>query len=171
MNRNAWIAVGVGIFVVGYFVFGGNALSIFNKSSINQAVPSTVKIDETPSTNMSDLQNTQNIPASSEFQIKDMVVGTGAEAVSGKIITVHYVGTLTNGQKFDSSVDRGQPFEFALGAGQVIAGWDQGFAGMKVGGKRILTIPPEMGYGAGQVGPIPPNSTLIFEVELLGVGK
>ncbi len=106
------------------------------------------------------------------LQIVDEVVGTGAEAVAGKEIMVNYVGTLTNGTKFDSSYDRNQPFKFVLGAGQVIAGWDQGFAGMKVGGKRKLTIPPELGYGsAGAGASIPPNATLIFEVELLNVGN
>jgi len=102
--------------------------------------------------------------------IQDEVIGTGAEAKAGQHITVHYSGTLTNGTKFDSSYDRGQPFEFNLGAGEVIRGWDEGFAGMKVGGKRKLTIPSELGYGAqGAGGVIPPNATLIFEVELLGV--
>ena len=106
--------------------------------------------------------------------IEDITVGTGGEAVPGTHISVHYTGWLFNngvqGAKFDSSKDRGQPFDFALGAGQVIAGWDQGFAGMKVGGVRKLTIPPEMGYGArGAGGAIPPNATLMFEVELLGV--
>ncbi len=106
------------------------------------------------------------------LQIVDEVVGTGAEAVAGKEITVNYKGTLTDGTKFDSSYDRNQPFKFVLGAGQVIAGWDQGFAGMKVGGKRKLTIPPELGYGsAGAGASIPPNATLIFEVELLNVGN
>jgi FKBP-type peptidyl-prolyl cis-trans isomerase FkpA len=107
----------------------------------------------------------------SDFICEDTEVGTGAEAVSGQQISVHYSGFLTDGTKFDSSVDRGQPFGFKLGAGMVIRGWDEGFAGMKVGGKRKLTIPPEMGYGArGAGGVIPPNATLIFEVELLGVG-
>ncbi len=106
--------------------------------------------------------------------IEDITVGTGGEAVPGTHISVHYTGWLFNngvqGAKFDSSKDRGQPFDFALGAGQVIAGWDQGFAGMKVGGVRKLTIAPEMGYGArGAGGAIPPNATLMFEVELLGV--
>jgi FKBP-type peptidyl-prolyl cis-trans isomerase len=104
-----------------------------------------------------------------ELKIEDVTVGTGTLAVSGKKVSVHYVGTLTNGNKFDSSRDRGTPFEFDLGAGQVIKGWDQGVAGMKVGGKRKLTIPPALAYGAGSVGAIPPNSTLVFEVELLGV--
>ncbi len=105
-----------------------------------------------------------------ELKIEDSKVGTGAEAVVGKSVTVHYTGWLTNGTKFDSSKDHGQPFTFQLGAGQVIKGWDQGVAGMKVGGVRKLTIPPSLGYGAnGAGGVIPPNATLIFEVELLGV--
>lgn len=106
-----------------------------------------------------------------ELKIEDLEAGTGVEAVSGKVISVHYTGTLTNGTKFDSSKDRGTPFEFTLGAGQVIEGWDKGFVGMKVGGKRKLTIPSSMGYGESGTpgGPIPPNATLIFEVELLGV--
>jgi FKBP-type peptidyl-prolyl cis-trans isomerase FkpA len=104
----------------------------------------------------------------------DTTVGTGAEATPGQKVSVHYTGWLDEhgkkGKKFDSSVDRGQPFEFALGAHQVIPGWDLGVAGMKVGGKRTLTIPPDLGYGArGAGGVIPPNATLIFDVELLGV--
>lgn len=106
------------------------------------------------------------------LQIEDLVVGNGAEAVKGKNITVHYTGWLTDGTKFDSSVDRKQPFTLRLGAGQVIQGWEEGFNGMKVGGKRKLTIPPEMGYGSRAVGGvIPANSTLIFEVELLRVSE
>lgn len=101
---------------------------------------------------------------------EDIKVGSGDEAVAGKTISVHYTGTLENGAKFDSSLDRGQPFEFTLGAGQVIKGWDEGVAGMRVGGKRKLTIPSELGYGeAGSPPSIPPNSTLVFEVELLAV--
>lgn len=103
--------------------------------------------------------------------IQDEVVGTGAEAVAGHKITVNYTGTLTDGTKFDSSLNPGRtPFEFNLGAGEVIQGWDQGFTGMKVGGKRKLTIPPSLGYGSQGAGSaIPPNATLIFEVELLNV--
>ncbi len=102
--------------------------------------------------------------------IEDLSLGDGAEAVKGKDITVHYTGWLTDGTKFDSSLDRRQPLTITLGVGQVIKGWDEGFAGMKVGGKRKLTIPPEMGYGArGAGGVIPPNATLVFEVELLKV--
>ena len=108
--------------------------------------------------------------AQAELLIEDEQVGTGAEAKSGQTVTVHYTGTLTNGNKFDSSRDRNQGFSFKLGAGQVIQGWDQGVAGMKVGGKRKLTIPPHLAYGdRGFPGAIPPGSTLIFEVELLSV--
>ncbi|MEW6775383.1 MAG: FKBP-type peptidyl-prolyl cis-trans isomerase [Bdellovibrionota bacterium] len=109
-------------------------------------------------------------PPMGELKIEDLKKGTGTEAVAGKRVQVHYTGWLTNGNKFDSSLDRGQPFTFNLGAGQVIPGWDQGVAGMKVGGKRKLTIPPHLGYGErGAGGAIPPNATLVFEVELLKV--
>ncbi|MBI5323796.1 MAG: FKBP-type peptidyl-prolyl cis-trans isomerase [Ignavibacteriae bacterium] len=109
------------------------------------------------------------ITTPSGLQYQDMKVGTGTEAKSGSKVSVHYVGTLTDGTKFDSSVDRGKPFEFNLGAGEVIKGWDEGVAGMKVGGKRKLTIPPDLGYGSRAIGKIPSNSTLIFDVELLNV--
>ena len=105
-----------------------------------------------------------------QTQVEDFVVGSGDEAKAGDKVSVHYTGTLADGTKFDSSVDRGQPFSFALGRGQVIRGWDVGVAGMKVGGKRKLIIPAEEGYGArGAGGVIPPNATLVFEVELLQV--
>lgn len=107
-----------------------------------------------------------------ELQIRDIVTGTGEEAVPGATVTVHYTGWLMDGTKFDSSLDRGEPFSFPLGASRVIRGWDQGVEGMRVGGKRELIIPPELGYGArGAGGVIPPNSTLRFEVELLRVSK
>lgn len=110
------------------------------------------------------------VTTSSGLEYWDITKGTGATATSGKHVRVHYTGWLTNGKAFDSSLDRGQPFEFVLGAGNVIKGWDEGVEGMKVGGKRQLRIPPQLGYGArGAGGVIPPNATLIFDVELLGV--
>jgi peptidylprolyl isomerase len=110
------------------------------------------------------------ITTKSGLQYLDVEEGQGAVAVTGKSVTVHYTGTLRGGKKFDSSLDRDEPFTFRLGVGQVIRGWDEGVAGMRIGGKRKLIIPPELGYGsrgAGNV--IPPGATLFFEVELLGV--
>jgi len=123
------------------------------------------------------LKRTENAAKSTiinvtKLMIEELNVGEGAEAKNGDTVRVHYTGWLTDGTKFDSSVDRGEPFEFNLGAGEVIKGWDQGVAGMKVGGKRKLTIPPDLGYGdrgAGAV--IPPGATLVFDVELLGINE
>ncbi len=113
---------------------------------------------------------TKKMTTASGLIYEDTIEGTGATAAAGQTVTVHYTGWLTNGTKFDSSKDRNQPFNFHLGAGEVIRGWDEGVAGMKVGGTRKLTIPPQLGYGArGAGGVIPPNATLVFEVELLGV--
>jgi FKBP-type peptidyl-prolyl cis-trans isomerase FkpA len=106
----------------------------------------------------------------SGLKIEDTTEGNGAEATAGQTVSVHYTGWLENGSKFDSSKDRGQPFQFNLGGGQVIKGWDEGVQGMKIGGTRKLTIPADLGYGArGAGGVIPPNATLIFEVELLDI--
>jgi FKBP-type peptidyl-prolyl cis-trans isomerase FkpA len=117
-------------------------------------------------------QKPKEVTTKSGLKYTDLKVGDGAEAKKGDTVEVHYTGTLTDGKKFDSSVDRGKPFEFPLGAGRVIKGWDEGVAGMKIGGKRKLTIPPELGYGARGAGNvIPPNATLIFEVELLAIKK
>ena len=129
------------------------------------AAGSTTATAQTPGTSMK---------TPSGLEIIDTVVGTGASPRTGQTCVMHYTGWLyqngTKGRKFDSSVDRGQPFEFPIGTQRVIAGWDEGVATMKVGGKRTLIIPPELGYGArGAGGVIPPNATLIFDVELLGV--
>lgn len=104
-----------------------------------------------------------------ELIIQDIIVGSGEEAVDGKKVSVHYTGQLTDGTIFDSSVSRNEPLSFIVGAKQVIDGWDQGVLGMKVGGKRVLVIPPSFGYGEIAIGPIPANSTLIFEIDLLEI--
>lgn len=180
MNRNTWIAVAVSIVVVGFLLFGDTAVSMFNSAQNTSSSSSETPVTIMDTTNTQPQNNdaqpemaaqtepTQTAPVTT-LQTKDTVVGTGAEAKAGALITVHYTGTLTNGQKFDSSVDRGQPFQFRLGEGRVIQGWEQGFTGMKVGGKRTLIIPASMGYGANAAGSIPPNSTLVFDVELLKV--
>ncbi len=119
---------------------------------------------------MTSVSNIVIISNMDELKIEDINIGTGTEAVSGKMVTVNYSGTLENGKKFDSSYDRGIPFSFNLGASEVIAGWDQGVVGMKVGGKRKLMIPASLGYGSSGAGEvIPPGATLIFEIELLKV--
>lgn len=151
--------------IFGFVVFSGRVPS----SNQSLAIPSpTATIEATVEPAVTD--SAQPVMETDRLIIQDESVGTGTEAVAGKKVSVHYTGTLTDGTKFDSSVDRGTPFSFTLGAGEVIAGWDQGVAGMKVGGKRKLTIPSFLGYGAqGIPGAIPGGATLIFEVELLSV--
>lgn len=155
LNQKEWIAVTVALFVIGFFfLFGENILRVVTRSDVRN----------------SQTNNTRNIKNmdTPEVIVQDVVVGTGQDALPGRQVTVEYTGKFTNGKVFDTSVGRG-PFAFLLGAGQVIQGWDKGVVGMKVGGKRILTVPPEYGYGANDYGPIPGGSTLVFEVELLGV--
>jgi len=147
LEQKEWIAVTVGLIVVGFFfLFGQTIISLLESNTQN-----TVE------------EKKQGVV------IQEVVVGTGESAESGKRVVVHYTGRFIDGTVFDSSVTRGEPFQFVLGVGQVIPGWDQGILGMKVGGKRILSVPPELGYGATDYGPIPGGSTLIFEVELLKV--
>jgi hypothetical protein len=142
-------------------------------NQISPVTVPTVVISNTPMPTTSQVLGVTNSVVQKnmdQFKIEDLTVGTGEAALAGKKVTVNYLGTLTNGTKFDSSYDRGTPFSFLLGAGQVIKGWDQGVVGMKIGGKRRLTIPAELGYGSQGAGnAIPPNATLIFEVELLKV--
>jgi FKBP-type peptidyl-prolyl cis-trans isomerase len=156
------IAVGLAVVIaLGFLYFGP---SLFAPTSTE-----SVALDQTAPVAM---QNPlpQGQPLPTELTIQDTVVGTGAEAVPGSEVTVNYVGMLPNGTVFDASANHGQAFTFPLGAGAVIPGWDQGVAGMKVGGTRTLIIPPDLAYGAAGAGEvIPPNATLIFEVELVSV--
>ncbi len=146
LSKNEWVAVSVSVFVVGFFfIFGQPLMSALTGS------------------------NSQN---NSQYNMsQDLVVGTGEEAKTGDRVVVHYTGRFVDGTIFDSSLTRNEPFQFVLGAGQVVQGWDVGLVGMKVGGKRVLSIPPELGYGMQDYGPIPGNSTLIFEIELLKVER
>ncbi len=172
LNRNQWIAVFVSlVIVIVFFTTGRDFVSFFNSG--NRAKLNTEQIIDSTSNEINTMDSTPSNSFSSSvsgFEIQDITVGAGLEAMAGKIVTVNYSGAFTDGRVFDSSYKRGTPFEFTLGAGQVIAGWDKGFDGMKVGGKRRLIVPPAFGYGpAGVPNLIPPNSILIFEVELLGV--
>ena len=136
----------------------------------NLSVPSPI-IAQSPITQETITMNLDNaIVTPSGLKYIDIEVGTGDSPTTGQTVKVHYTGTLTDGKKFDSSLDRGQPFSFKIGVGQVIKGWDEGVATMKVGGKRTLIIPPDLGYGErGAGGVIPGNATLLFDIELLGV--
>jgi FKBP-type peptidyl-prolyl cis-trans isomerase len=163
LNKREWIAIGTSIVVVAILFFGGDIWNfLFNKPE-----STTYSFAEEGALNSE--QQLINISNMAGIEIYDLKTGTGAEAVAGKIVSAHYIGTLEDGTKFDSSIDRGKPFEFVLGSGQVIKGWDIGIAGMKVGGVRKLVIAPELAYGSRAIGPIPPNSTLTFEVQLVDV--
>ncbi len=147
------------VLIIGIILLGIASFFIFRAPDAMQPAK---QVESTKNTTM----NSNDVKG---LKIEDIKVGTGKEVKSGDTVVIHYVGTLTDGTKFDSSYDRGKPFETQIGTGQVIKGWDLGVVGMKVGGKRKLTIPPELAYGDQAVGPIPANSTLIFEVELIDV--
>ncbi len=139
---------------------GTGLMYVSAKTSSSNATPTPTQQQNSSSTSTADTK---------KLQITDEKVGTGPAAKKGDTVTVNYVGTLMNGKQFDSSYSRNQPFTFTIGAGQVIKGWDLGVVGMKVGGKRKLVIPPDLGYGSTAQGSIPANSTLIFEIELLSI--
>jgi peptidylprolyl isomerase len=155
------------------------AADVSPTESVETLSSSNPLIAQAPTSEVSPTQNVitaKKVEASEKYvttasglKYLDLVEGKGSAPKSGQTVSVHYIGTLENGTKFDSSRDRGRPFEFTLGAGQVIKGWDEGLSTMKVGGRRQLVIPPSLGYGDRGIGPIPPKSTLIFDVELMGV--
>ncbi len=152
LNTKEWIAVVMGICVVGlFFTFGSNLVSFFNHGTFTT--------------------QTKIFPQAPQLGIKDVLAGTSTPATLGNLVTVDYVGRLSDGTIFDSSVARKEPVQFVLGAGKVIEGFEKGVTGMRLGGVRILTIPPEMGYGSTTYGPIPGGSTLTFEVHLLKIEK
>ncbi len=156
-----YIAVAVALVVVAIFAY----LGFFGVSGTTQEAP-------VAQTSAQDLLNQISAAGKVEtLQVIDTAVGTGAEAKAGDTITVHYIGVLPDGTVFDASQNRGQPFTFTLGGGQVIKGWDQGLLGMKVGGTRLVAIPPELAYGERAIGQIPSNASLIFQVELLSIGE
>ena len=150
LNKNQWVAVSLSLAFLTYLLFASPIMNLFNPlpaDNLDTQAPQTGLVTE------------------------EIVIGNGPLAEPGDTLTVHYVGTLSGGKVFDSSLDRDIPFSFTLGVGQVIRGWDEGFSGMRVGGKRTLIIAPDYGYGNQGIGTIPPDSTLIFEVELLDVEK
>ncbi len=151
LTKIEWVAVALAVVFVSYMFFGGNIMNMLknNQSDNNQKGASLTGNSNGVITN-------------------DIIVGNGPEAKQGQVLTVHYVLSLQDGTVIQNSKDFGSPFKFILGANQVIPGWEIGFSGMKVGGVRTLIVPPDLAYGSAQAGPIPPNSTLIFTVELLG---
>jgi FKBP-type peptidyl-prolyl cis-trans isomerase len=160
LSTNEKVAIGVSVVVVGFFfIFGGLVLSIIKTGQFpgSETATSTEAIE-----------TTNNMP---KVTIQDITVGSGDTAEEGNTVVVNYVGMFTDGKVFDSSVARKEPFTFTLGAGQVISGWEQGLQGMKVGGKRVIVVPPQLGYGDKDYSIIPANSTLVFQIELLSVSK
>lgn len=162
LTYNESVGVAVAIAVVGFLIFGGQFLSLFRTNPTGVAAPAPAFSTTTTTTTNMDIPTTG-------VKSEDIVIGTGPVADTGSTVTVNYVGMLVDGKIFDSSYDRGEPFQLRLGEGRVIRGWEEGLLGMRVGGKRRLIIAPDYGYGSQPVGPIPPNSVLVFEVELLNV--
>lgn len=163
MKKDVLVPLGAFFIIIATGVFFMQGIQV--KKKIDLDTPNVNPIPSPATDNATD--SAKNYPG---FKVEDLKIGTGSAVKSGDKIKINYIGTLVDGKKFDSSYDRGQPFETQIGVGQVIKGWDLGVLGMKVGGKRKLTIPPELGYGekgAGEV--IPPNATLIFEVELVAI--
>lgn len=153
LSKNEVIAVFASMGMLAYLFFSGPFMSLFNTN-----------------VNVEGQNSPANLPASG-VSIEDTAPGTGETAAPGDELVVHYTGILTSGQVFDSSRDRGEPISFVLGTGRVIRGWDEGLVGMREGGRRILKIAPDYGYGSNAVGAIPPNSHILFEVELIDVKK
>jgi FKBP-type peptidyl-prolyl cis-trans isomerase len=151
LNKNEWVAVAVGLGVVVFMLFGNHFWALFNQSA---------------NTN----NNVVELPQEGVV-VQDFVNGQGEVVATGDVVVVHYIGRLTDGKVFDSSVDRNTPFQFTIGRGEVIRGWDEGLVGMRVGGQRRLVIAPNFAYGDRGVGTVPPNSTLVFDVQLLEVRK
>lgn len=170
LNQKEAISLFVAVIVVG-FVFAGSALNPFRVSG--NATSQPVELNDSandPASAAAALTGATNANGElAELVIEDIVVGTGEVVENGDTVTVHYVGLLQDGTKFDDSTLRGEPFTFTVGKGDVIKGWDMGVLGMKKGGERVVVIPSEMGYGNRKLGPIPPNSTLLFSIRLLEV--
>lgn len=155
LSKKEWVAIAVAVVFVSYTLFGGSIIGLFQQNSMSENSTAAV----------ADSFNNNGVI------ISDVLVGQGAEVKAGQLVSVHYILSLSDGAVIQNSKDFGQPFKFILGAGEVIPGWELGFAGMKVGGVRTIVIPPELAYGANQAGPIPPNSTLIFTIELVEVAE
>jgi FKBP-type peptidyl-prolyl cis-trans isomerase FkpA len=152
LSLKEWVAVGAGVLFVGYSLFGGDIMNLFNRNMTNQ--------NETAAAVNSNVNG---------VIINDINVGSGEELVMGKRATLHYILSLSDGTTIQNSRDFGTPFSFTLGVDKLIPGWEQGVLGMKEGGVRTIVIPPELGYGAAGQGPVPPNATLVFTIELLSV--